>query len=179
MIGGEDFFKDKSDDFSSGTSSSLGSIKTDRVPMIEKVFNEVLGRKPTSREIAYYKYGVLKEEGIREKLLKSKEHQEIIEKALRLPGIEEELKNVRVSEKKLTQIVQDLNQEMAQSEKLLREKNFLIQELRETVKNPYDFPTQVEKYEEGFELNSRAERIPVIKHKSFKEKLVELIETFF
>lgn len=179
MIGGEDFFKDKSDDFSRGGSSSFGSISTDRVPMIEKVFNEVLGRKPTSREIAYYKYGVLKEDGIREKLLKSKEHQEIIEKASKLPGIEEELKTVRVSEKKISQIVADLNQEMTQSERLLTEKNFLIQELREKVNNPYDFPSQTEKFEEGFDVNTRTERISVIKHKSFKEKLVELIETFF
>jgi len=179
MIGGEDFFKDKSDDFSRGGSSSLGSISTDRVPMIEKVFNEVLGRKPTSREIAYYKYGVLKEEGIREKLIKSKEHQEIIDKASKLPGTEEELKAVRISERKLSQIVSDLNEEMSQSESLLREKNVLIQELREKVNNPYDFPSQTEKYEEGFDVNTRSERLPVIKRKSFKEKLVDFIETFF
>ncbi len=179
MVGGEDFFKDKSDDFSRGGSSSLGSISTDRVPMIEKVFNEVLGRKPTSREIAYYKYGVLKEEGIREKLLKSKEHQEIIEKALKLPGIEEELKTVRVSERKLTQKVSDLNQEMSESERLLREKNVLINELREKVNNPYNFPSQTEKFQEGFDIKTKIDRIPVINRKSFKEKVIDLIETFF
>ncbi len=179
MIGGEEFFKDKSDDFSRGGSSSFGSISTDRVPMIEKVFNEVLGRKPTSREIAYYKYGVLKEEGIREKLLKSKEHQELIESALKLPGIEEELKTVRVSERKLTQIVEDINQQMIESERLLREKNSSIQELREKISNPYDFPSQTEKYEEGFDVNSRIDKTPIIKRKSFKERIIDLIEIFF
>jgi len=68
---------------------------------------------------------------------------------------------------------------MSQSESLLREKNVLIQELREKVNNPYDFPSQTEKYEEGFDVNTRSERLPVIKRKSFKEKLVDFIETFF
>lgn len=179
MIGGEDFFKDRSDDFSRGGSSSFGSISTDRVPMIENVFNEVLGRKPSSREMAYYKYGVLKEDGIREKLLKSKEHQELIESAFKLPGLEEELKTVRVSERKLTQVVEDLNLQMDESERLLKEKNISIQELREKVNNPYDFPSQIEKYEEGFNVKNRIDRIPIIKKRSFKEKLIELIETFF
>lgn len=179
MAGGEDFFKDKSDDFSSGGSSSFGSIPTDKVPMIENVFKEVLGRKPTSREMAYYKYGVLDEDGIREKLLKSKEHHQLIENALKLPGIEEELKTVRVSERKLSQIVSDLNEEITESERLLREKNLLISELRQKVNNPYNFPSEMEKFEEGFDIKPRIDKTPVIPRKSLKEKVIDLIETFF
>jgi hypothetical protein len=179
MVGGEDFFKDKKDDFSSGGSSSFGPISSDKVSMIERVFNEVLGRKPTGREIAYYKYGVLDENGIRNKLLKSKEHQQLIEDALKLPGVEEELKTVRVSERKLSQIVSDLNEEMLESESLLREKNFLISELRQKVNNPYNFPSEMEKFEEGFDIKTKVDRIQLVPKKSFKEKLIDLIETFF
>ena len=82
-------------------------------------------------------------------------------------------------ERKLTQKVSDLNQEMSESERLLREKNVLINELREKVNNPYNFPSQTEKFQEGFDIKTKIDRIPVINRKSFKEKVIDLIETFF
>ncbi len=182
MLTGEDFFKDKSDDFSSGvSSSSFGALQTDRVPMIEKIFQEVLGRKPSSREMAYYKYGVMKEDGIRSKLIKSDEHRELIEKAQKLPSVESELKDRRISERKLQQKVEDINSEMIESQKLLDEKNVLIKELREKVSNPYDFPTKIEKYEEGFDVFRPAPKIiPKVKGKrSMKEVLMDIIDVLF
>ncbi len=182
MLAREDFIKEKSDDFSGGGSiSSFGSISIDRVPMIEKVFEEVLGRKPSSRELAYYKYGVIKEDGIRSKLIKSEEHKNLIDSALKLPGIENELKSVRVSERKLQQKIEDTRLEMLESEKLLNEKNFIIKELRESVTNPYDFPSEAEKFEEGFDLYSSRERTgtTIVKKKGFKGLIKDIFEILF
>ncbi|HOK59900.1 MAG TPA: hypothetical protein PK432_02870, partial [Candidatus Dojkabacteria bacterium] len=99
MQTGEDYFKDTTDDFSSGGGSfrSIRSSKTDRTDAIEKIFMDVLGRKPSSREMAYYKYSPIKEEDIITKLISSDEHKKIVESALKLPGVQEELKNVRIS----------------------------------------------------------------------------------
>lgn len=182
MSDGEEFFKDKGDDFSSGGSmSSFGGIPSDRVPMIEKIFKEVLGRKPSSRELAYYKYGVLKENDIRVKLLQSEEHAKLIADATTLPGIENELKSVRLSEIKLTQRIEDINQEILELQKLLNEKNFLIKGLREEIRNPYDLPSEVEKYEEGFDVYNKGEKSKKSepKRKSLWSILNEIFEIIF
>ncbi len=182
MLQGEDFFKDTSDDFSKGgSSSSFGGIPTERVPMIEKVFLEVLGRKPSSRELAYYKYGVMKEDGIRTKLLKSEEHKKVVDSASKLPSVENELKSVRLSEIKLQRKIEDINLEMIQSQKLLDEKNLLIKELRESVSNPYDLPSEVEKFEEGFDVYTPKERVGTtsLKKRTFKDVLIEIIDIIF
>ena len=71
MPKGEDLFKEQNDAFGGGGGGSFSDSPSDKIPMIEKVFKEVLGRKPSSRELAYYKYGILKENEIRVKLLKS------------------------------------------------------------------------------------------------------------
>ncbi len=181
MLIGEQFFKDTTDEFSKGGGFPSSAVSnTDRLSMIEQIFNEVLGRKPSSRELAYYKYGVLKEDAIRIKLLKSDEHKEIIKNALELPGIANELKNTKVSERKLQQKLEDVNNEIAQSQKLLNESNLLIKELRETKTNPYDFPTQSARYEEGFDLYEIDKRDLIKrKDKTFKESLLELINLLF
>ncbi len=183
MLMGEDFFKDTTDEFSKGGSSqSFGGSQIDRVPMIEEIFEEVLGRKPSSREVAYYKYGVLKEDAIRKKLIKSDEHKDIVEKAKTLPNIENDLKNTRVSERKLQQKLEDVNQEISEAQKLLNERNMLIKELRERVSNPYDFPTLSERYEEGFDMYERDRRETFeskSKKRGFKERFIEIVEVLF
>ena len=183
MQTGEDYFKDTTDDFSSGggSSRSIKPSKTDRTDAIEKIFMDALGRKPSSREMAYYKYSPIKEDDIVAKLISSDEHKKIIESALKLPGVQEELKNVRMSEKKLQQQLDDINEEIGEYKKLLSEKDKLINELREKVNNPYDFPTQIQKYEEGFDVYTPKERkvSESSKSKTFKEKLIDLIDTLF
>lgn len=154
MPKGEDFFKEQNDEFSGGGGRSFSGSPSERTPMIEKVFKEVLGRKPSSRELAYYKYGILKEDEIRVKLLKSDEHKNLIKDAKRVPNLEEEVKNLKVSEKKLIQNSEDLKGEMINAQTLLDEKNLLIKDLRGKVSNPYDLPSHVEKYEEGFDVYS-------------------------
>ena len=180
MLMGEDFFKDISDDFSKGGTSSRPNSQIERVPMIEEIFQEVLGRKPSSREMAYYKYGVMKEDAIRTKLVKSEEHKQLLEKAQLLPGIESDLNHTKVSERKLQQKLEDVNEEMLQSQKLLDERNILIKELREKVSNPYDFPALSERYAEGFDMYERDRRESVKNSKrSVKEVFNELISLLF
>ena len=158
MLKGEDFFKDKNDEFSGGGGSSFSSSLTERVLMIEKIFKVVLGRKPSSREIAYYKYGGMKEQEIYLKLLKSDEHKKILEDAKKLPNIEDELRDLRISERKIMQSREDLKSEILSSQGLLDEKNLIIRDLRDSINNPYDLPSQVEKFEEGFDIfNSQRE----------------------
>jgi len=86
-----------------------------------------------------------------------------------------------MSEKKLQQQLDDINDEIGEYKKLLSEKDKLINELREKVNNPYDFPTQIQKYEEGFDVYTPKERkvSESSKSKTFKEKLIDLIDTLF
>lgn len=183
MQTGEDYFKDTTDDFSSGGSSSRSfkSPKTDKADIIEKIFMNVLGRKPSSRELAYYKYSPIKESDIVLKLVSSDEHKDIIQKSFKLQGVENELKNVKISEKKLSQQIDDVNLEIEEYKKLLSEKDRIIAELRKKIKNPYDFPTQIQKYEEGFDVYTPKERVSYVKSKkrSFKEKIIDLINLLF
>lgn len=183
MQTGEDYFKDTTDDFSSGGgySSSSKLSNENRAENIEKIFLNVFGRKPSSRELAYYKYSPIKDNEIIIRLVSSEEHKNIILKALKLPGIEEELKNVRISERKLSQQVDDINKEIEEYKKLLSEKDKLILELREKINNPYDFPSQIQKYQEGFNVYTSKERVLSNEHKnkSFKEKIIDLINLLF
>ena len=174
--GGEDFFKDKNDDYSSGRGRSpLRDFPSDRVSMIEKIFQEVLGRKPSSRELSYYKYGAMSEDDIRIKLLTSDEHKKALEDASKLSGVEVQLKNVQLNEKKLNQKIEDLENQIAEVHILLSEKNSIISELREQVENPYNLNKSRERYEEGFDVYNAhkvvSQEIP--KQKSFRELLKE------
>lgn len=178
-----DSIKDTTDDFSSGGSYSrpFTRPKIEKEENIEKIFMNVLGRKPSSRELAYYKYSIIKESDIILKLVNSDEHKNIIEKAFELQGVEEENKNIKISEKKLSQQLNDVNLEIDEYKKLLSEKDRIIAELREKIKNPYDFPTQIQKYEEGFDIYTRKKRTSYVKNKkkSLKEKIIDLINLLF
>lgn len=174
--GGEDFFKDKNDDYTSNSGSSLRGIPSTKVPMIEKMYELILGRKPSSRETAYYKYSPLNEDEIRIKLLESQEHKNIIEDAQRIKGLENELKGSQINEKKLTQQVIDLGKQIDEDHLLLNEKSSLILELREELQNPYNLPSQVQKYEEGFDVyrSVRAKENGSEEKKSFMDILKNL-----
>ncbi len=178
MLKGEDFFKDKNDEFGGGGSSSFSVSPSERVSMIEKIFNDVFGRKPSSRELAYYKYGVMKEKEIYLKLITSDEHKKILEDAKKVPNMEDELRDLRISERKLIQIREDLKSEMLSFQSLLNEKDLIIKELRGRVNNPYDLPSQVEKYEEGFDIFNSQIGIKK-KQKEKKNILKEIVNLLF
>lgn len=174
--GGEDFFKDKNDDYSSNSGGSLRGVPSSRVPIIEQMYELILGRKPSSRESAYYKYSPLSEEEVRIKLLESQEHKDIIEDAQRIKGLENELKGSQIGEKKLSQQVVDLGKQIDESQMLLNEKSNIILELREQLQNPYNLPSQVQKYEEGFDeyLTVRAKERGEVGKKSIMETLKDI-----
>ena len=177
--GGEDFFKDTSDDFSSGGGRpSFRDISPERIPSVEKIFQEVLGRKPSSRELSFYKYTSISEDEIRTKLLSSDEHLKILEDASKLDGVEDQFKLSQLNEKKLTQRVEDLENQIAESNILLGEKNKIIAELREKSKNPYDLIEHTQRFEEGFDIYGvprRSSTEKIEENKSIKEKLKDFI----
>jgi hypothetical protein len=156
---GEDIFRDSNDDFSKGVRPSFNPGPSERTPMIEDVYLEVLGRKPSTRELSFYKYGAMNEADIRLKLLRSDEHVKMLEDAKKLPNVENELRNSKASERRLTQKIEDIGNEIVQSKILLDEKNVIIQELRENLNNPYDIPHQVQKYEEGFDVYQTSRKV--------------------
>lgn len=181
MLKGEDFFKDKNDEFTGGGGTPFSTSPSERVSMIEEIFQYVLGRKPSSRELAYYKYGVMKEGDIYMKLLKSDEHKKILENAKKLPNIEDELRDLRISERKIMQSREDLKSEILNSQNLLDEKNLAIKDLRERISNPYDLPSETEKYEAGFDVFNSQKHILKETNKStgLKSIIREIVNLLF
>ncbi|MGI6423007.1 MAG: hypothetical protein ACOX0X_00025 [Candidatus Dojkabacteria bacterium] len=179
--GGEDFFKDKNDDFSSGPKRSLRDFAVEKVGSIEKIFLAVLGRKPSSRENAYYRYAAIEELDIYKKLLQSDEHKKILEDASLLVGCKNKVRDLEIIERKLLQKVADLEGEIDQSGVLLKEKNNIISELREQIKNPYSSPEVSAKFEEGFDVYSTARYVEVVEKErpSVKEILKDLLSNLF
>lgn len=156
MVGGEDFFKDTNDDFSKGGSSSFGSI-SQKSEFIEKIFKKVLGRKPTSKEISFYKVSAISEEKLFRKLVESDEHKKIVKNSNEFPELEQRLKNSEASNVRFNQKLEDVTDEIVELKNLLREKNNIIIKLRGELKNPYSIPTRREKIIEGFDVNNKLE----------------------
>jgi formiminotetrahydrofolate cyclodeaminase len=131
---------DKTDDFATGGGSFAsfgGASATDRIPMIEEAYELVLKRKPTSREISYYKYSTMKKEEIIKKLLNDKEHTQLLEKGRDYPNLEESQKLSASTVLKLKHGIKDQESEFEELKKLLSEKNKIIEELRSLKEEPY------------------------------------------
>lgn len=176
---GEDTFKDKNDDFSSGSGrSSFRNMSPEKAAVIENIFQEVLGRKPSSREMSFYKYSVISEDEIRIKLLSGDEHKNIIEKALKLPSVEDQLRDSQLGERRLTQKINDIEGQITETNVLLNEKNREIEELREELQNPYNLVNRSDRYEEGFDIFStpKVEKIKTDERRSFKDVLRDLLD---
>lgn len=179
---GEDYFKDKNDDFSSGGSGySQKASSSTRTLLIEEIFLQVLGRKPSSRELSYYKYSMISESEIKEKLLFSAEHEKIIQNASKLHGVQKELSLMQLNSKKLIQRVEDVENQLVESNILLNEKNRVIRELREEKHHPYDFVNNMERYEEGFDIYNtvRRKEEKIEKKRSFIERLLDFFSILF
>lgn len=115
------------------------SSPKERVPMIKEVFELVLNREPSSRELSFYKYGMQSREEIIEKLLNDEEHREAFEKAKELPEIEEQKVQAEHKVMQLKQNLQDSQEEIIQTKNLLEEKNKEIAILRREKGDPYNF----------------------------------------
>jgi len=112
----------------------------ERVTMIEKVYQEVLGRKPDSKDISYYKYSTLSEDEIRKQLLEGKEHKELLENGREFKSMKERCESSEVRVKILEGQMRDQLEEFKKLGELLREKNRYIQFLRQKDNNPYGLP---------------------------------------
>jgi len=130
---------DSTDSYSKGGSSMFSDFESlsDKVPMIEEVYEKVLGRKPSSRELSMYKYSVLKRDEISKKLLNSEEHKEIIEKGRSYSVLEENERLAKSNILKLKHGIEDMRKEHDELRNILNEKNKTIEQLREEKSAPY------------------------------------------
>lgn len=138
---------DKNDDLKSSK---------DRITMIKEVFNLVLRREPSSRELSFYKYGIQEKEEIVEKLIENKEHSELIEKAQEFPLMEERAKSAEHKILQQRQNIKDSEDEILFQKNLLEEKNREIAILRREIADPYNFThSEALKYIKGLNESSR------------------------
>ncbi len=133
---------DDTDDFSKGGASSTPSFpmrkpSTKKSPLVKRLYKLVLGREPSSREMAYYKYSSAEKEDIVKKLLESDEHKDILEKAEKYPELKEKNTKLKSTVLKLKSRAKDRANEYTELKRLLEEKNEIIVSLREDKNVPY------------------------------------------
>lgn len=138
---------DDTDDFVKGGSSSPTlsfplPLKEKKSSSVKSTYQLILGREPSSREVAFYKYSSLTDDALMKKLLKSDEHKNILEKSDKYPSLKEENKKSKSSILKLKSFLADKENEFLELKRLLEEKNKIIEDLRR--KKDYPFLTDRE-----------------------------------
>lgn len=130
---------DSTDNFAKGGGKS--ALKFDQMVKqdqeIVDIFELVLGRKPTTRESAYYRISRLEREEIIEKLIQSPEHRELVIMASKYPALNKDNKKLESTVLKLKSNIEDSEKEYEELKKLLQEKNLLINQLRDLKDQPY------------------------------------------
>ncbi|WKZ31052.1 MAG: hypothetical protein QY318_04405 [Candidatus Dojkabacteria bacterium] len=111
----------------------------ERVEMIERVYQQVLVRKPDTRDINYYKYSTLGEEEIKKQLIDGKEHKQLIEDGRNYKKSEERAEQAEARVRMLEGQVKDQLEEFRHLTELLEEKNRFIQRLRSENDVQYGF----------------------------------------
>lgn len=107
----------------------------ERVQMINKIYSEILGREPDTRDINYYKYSTLNEDQIKKQLLTSAEHKDLIKKGREYDQLKNQTDQAKTQTKMLEGQIKDQIEEFKQLNILLKEKNSYIQQLREKTEN--------------------------------------------
>lgn len=133
---------DSTDDYAKGGgshSSTMYNIPSneDKEKELKEIFFLVLGREPSSRELSYYKYSIIKKGEIVKSLLSSDEHKETISRGIKYPELEKMNKLSENSILKLRTVLDDKSKELEEMQKLLNEKNNEIKKLREKQNVPY------------------------------------------
>lgn len=132
---------DDTDDFSkggaSGSSMPMRRSTSKKSPAIKKLYKQILGREPSSREVAFHKYSNNSKEDIIKKLISSDEHEELIEKGQKYSELRGKNKKLKSTVLKLKSRAKDKSNEYEELSKLLEEKNDTIERLRATNKLPY------------------------------------------
>jgi hypothetical protein len=112
----------------------------ERVQMIEKVYLEVLNRKPDTRDINYYKYSTLAEDEIRKQLIQGKEHKDLLEHGKEYSNLKSRTDDAETRVKMLEGQIKDQLEEFRKLTDLLKEKNRYIEQLRRDLNNPLNLP---------------------------------------
>lgn len=110
----------------------------ERVEMIEKVYQEILNRKPDTRDINYYKYSTLSEEEIRKQLIAGKEHKQLLDDGKDYKKMKDRAMQAETRVNMLESQIKDQVEEFRHLTELLTEKNQYIQQLRQKLNNPYN-----------------------------------------
>lgn len=111
----------------------------ERVEMIERVYQQVLARKPDTRDINYYKYSTLGEEDIRRQLFDGKEYKQLLEDGRNYKKVEERVEQAEARVRLLEGQIKDQIEEFRNLTQLLEEKNRYIQRLRSENNIQYGF----------------------------------------
>ncbi len=110
----------------------------ERVKMIEKIFEEILGRKPETRDLNYYKYSSASEESMREELLNSQEHQDLIKNGREFKKTRNLLEEANGKIKSLESEIISKDESLKSMETLLKEKNLYIEDLKKKINSQFE-----------------------------------------
>ncbi len=132
---------DNTDNYAKGGSSGFSLFgredQESKNEEVEKAYDLVLGRKPTSRELSYYRYSSSKFIDIVKKLLKGDEHKDLVEKGRKYGDLESQQRLSQSTILKLKQGVEDQVGEINEMRAILDQKNREIAVLREEKRIPY------------------------------------------
>lgn len=126
--------------FSRGGKSNVRLSPEERVQMIERLFQEILGRKAETKDINYYKFSTLSEDEIRKQLITGKEHKELLANGNEFKPLKERCDDAENRVRMLEAQIKDQIIEFQKLAELLKSKNRYIQELRQQANNPYNIP---------------------------------------
>ncbi len=151
-----------------------GNSKRDRE--IRGIYEVILGREPSTRELSYHRFGSLSTDELIEALLNGEEHKKLIEKGHKYPELEKMGKLLEGTILKLRTAIEDKESEINELNNLLNEKNSTIEELRGSKDVPYITDKKLLETENTSVSTSYYSNLskPVNKEYSLWEKVLEL-----
>lgn len=170
---------DNTDNFAKGGGSSFSLFdsgeKESQNEEIAKTYELVLGRKPTSRELAYYRYSSVKKDEILKKILKSDEHKQIVEKGRKYGDLENQEKLNQGTILKLKHSIDDQVGEIGEMKSMLEQKNREIAILREEKRIPFVTQSFLEGKGTTYYANTEKEKqLPLTR--SWLDKIADFIK---
>lgn len=130
---------DDTDSFSKGGASGSFSFSTPTIKNTElkEIYMLVLGREPSSREMAQQKYSPTKRNDLIVKLVESDEHSKVLDRSKEHPTLKDDLSGAKSKILKLKTLVSDQESEFLELKRLILEKNSMIESLRENKDVPF------------------------------------------
>ena len=170
---------DDTDNFGKGGSSSRSSSRTfsqmeETDKNIKSAFKLAIGRKPTSRESAYYRISKAEKNYILLKLINTEEHKELISNGRKYPDLVKEKKVLEANVLKLKSNIDDFKGEYEQLKNILEQKNLLIKELREQKGRPYLTDKSLLETPEYIERKATQRRYEEDKEETLWDKILKL-----